>query len=371
MSRRLLRSSESTEAEQSRRQHLGDRVAQGRREAGLTQKQLGDWIGATLAQVVKLEDGRADPLPLLPRIAEAIGKQSEWFGVGSSEPGLTPSAELVGHATMDAEIIRLKTELRAAEHQLLERDRRIAELSAELQHLHAERDEARASPLVALSTRRNGPDRDDQEPELEPGGQTPLRPPEPLIDVLQPVGLSRSGRSSLRRSAIVFGAVAGLALAGAAGFLLLGRGQSGRVARAAPIAPPTTIAPEVNSTPRPTSPPAAQTVTVTAPALPPVQAAPSIRPPAETPVLVLNGNGVAGAAAGEALLVKRLRYPVTRVTDAPRQDYAHSVVMYRAGLRTEALRLARKLAVRVVERLHGLRPSALGRAELVVIIGRS
>lgn len=84
----------------------------------------------------------------------------------------------------------------------------------------------------------------------------------------------------------------------------------------------------------------------------------------------LNGNGVTGAAAREGGLVRQAGYPVTRVTNALRQDYPASFVMYRAGLRAEALKLARALGVKSISLAAGLKPSELGPAKLVIVTGR-
>ncbi|MCC6224738.1 MAG: LytR C-terminal domain-containing protein [Thermoleophilia bacterium] len=92
---------------------------------------------------------------------------------------------------------------------------------------------------------------------------------------------------------------------------------------------------------------------------------------AETAVLVLNGNGVSGAASAAAERVRGLRYPVTAVADASRRDFPRTIVMYRPGLRGEALRLARDLGLgagRAVP-LDGLRASQLGGAKLVLVVG--
>src|SRR2546430_2335167 len=56
-------------------------------------------------------------------------------------------------------------------------------------------------------------------------------------------------------------------------------------------------------------------------------------------VTVLNGNGVAGAAADTASRVRARGYKIRKVGNAPRSGYGRSVVMYRAGFRPEALRL--------------------------------
>ena len=55
--------------------------------------------------------------------------------------------------------------------------------------------------------------------------------------------------------------------------------------------------------------------------------------------------------------------------NARRQDYAATVIMYRAGFRAEGLRLARDLKVKVVGPLDGLAPSALMGGQLAIVIG--
>lgn len=86
-------------------------------------------------------------------------------------------------------------------------------------------------------------------------------------------------------------------------------------------------------------------------------------------VTVLNGNGVAGAAAAEASRVRARGYLIGEVGNAPRSGYGRSVVMYRGGRRGEALRLARDLGIRVVTPLDGLRPRDLLGAQLAVVVG--
>lgn len=90
-----------------------------------------------------------------------------------------------------------------------------------------------------------------------------------------------------------------------------------------------------------------------------------------TPVLVLNGNGVPGAASKAARTVKRLDYPVVRVTDASRKDFERTIVMYREGSRPAAVRLARDLDLpaKRAAPLDGLRAGDLMGAELVLVIG--
>lgn len=91
---------------------------------------------------------------------------------------------------------------------------------------------------------------------------------------------------------------------------------------------------------------------------------------AETSVLVLNGNGLTGAAGSEAARVKQLGYTVTRVGDAARMDYPASVVMYRPGFKPEGVRLARDLGIDVVGPLDGVRVRELRGAQAAVIVGR-
>ena len=86
-------------------------------------------------------------------------------------------------------------------------------------------------------------------------------------------------------------------------------------------------------------------------------------------VLVLNGNGVSGAAAAEAAKVERRGYRIRAVTNAPRMDFVRSVVMYRAGFAPEAERLARDLGIGMVGPLDGIRPGQLQGAHTVVVVG--
>jgi LytR cell envelope-related transcriptional attenuator len=92
-------------------------------------------------------------------------------------------------------------------------------------------------------------------------------------------------------------------------------------------------------------------------------------PRSATSVTVLNGNGLAGAAAAQASRVRARGYLVGEVGNAPRSGYGRSVVMYRAGRRPEAMRLARELQIRLVSPLDGLRPRDLLGAQLAVVVG--
>jgi len=88
-----------------------------------------------------------------------------------------------------------------------------------------------------------------------------------------------------------------------------------------------------------------------------------------TSVTVLNGSGLAGAAAAQASRVRARGYVVGEVGNAPRTGYGRTAVMYRTGRRPEALRLARDLHIGLVSPLDGLRPRDLLGAQLAVVVG--
>jgi hypothetical protein len=89
----------------------------------------------------------------------------------------------------------------------------------------------------------------------------------------------------------------------------------------------------------------------------------------DTTVMVLNGNGHAGAASAAAKRVRRFGYLIGTTGNAPRSDYATTVVMYRPGFRAEGLRLAHDLHVKVVGPLDGLSKRDLLGAHAAVILG--
>ena len=89
----------------------------------------------------------------------------------------------------------------------------------------------------------------------------------------------------------------------------------------------------------------------------------------ETGVLVLNGNGHAGAAATAAHKIAGLGYVVRRTGNATRQNYTTSVVMFRPGFRAEAARFAADLHLKAVAPLDGIPSSALYGAHLAIILG--
>jgi hypothetical protein len=98
-------------------------------------------------------------------------------------------------------------------------------------------------------------------------------------------------------------------------------------------------------------------------------ALPPLRPRAAISVLVLNGNGVSGAAGGEAagLLAHGYRHAIPE--DAPSLDYARSLVLFRPGWHREAARLARDARIAAVAPLDGRVTPEYARVPLVVILG--
>ena len=86
-------------------------------------------------------------------------------------------------------------------------------------------------------------------------------------------------------------------------------------------------------------------------------------------MLVLNGNGRAGAAAATAQRIRGLGYMIGGVGNASQTTYGRSVVMYRPGFRPEAVRLAHDARIPIVTPLDGLRRSQLQGAHVAVILG--
>jgi hypothetical protein len=104
-----------------------------------------------------------------------------------------------------------------------------------------------------------------------------------------------------------------------------------------------------------------------------VAAVPShpLRPRRTLSVLVLNGNGINGAAGAEAVDLQTIGYGTSRSEDAPRHDYARSMVLYVPGYVQEARRLGRDSGVRMVATLDGMRVSQLKGSKLVLVLGGS
>jgi hypothetical protein len=103
-------------------------------------------------------------------------------------------------------------------------------------------------------------------------------------------------------------------------------------------------------------------------AAPPATKKPAL-PRNQISVMVLNGNGQAGAAHAAADRVQAHGYRLGDVGNAP-AIMPHSVVMFRPGFAVEGQRLARDLHVRIARPLDGMRTSQLLGAHLVLILGR-
>jgi hypothetical protein len=88
----------------------------------------------------------------------------------------------------------------------------------------------------------------------------------------------------------------------------------------------------------------------------------------DTSVMVLNGNGVPGAAHETAARVRARGYSIGEIGNAKRTDFMRSVVMYRPGYRGEALRLARDFRIKIVGPLDGLRTRDLMGAHLALVV---
>ncbi len=85
-------------------------------------------------------------------------------------------------------------------------------------------------------------------------------------------------------------------------------------------------------------------------------------------MLVLNGNGIAGAAATGRLARARARV-LDLGTGNTARSYGRSVVMYRPGRRPEAKRLGADMGIRLVGPLDGITPRQLLGAQVVVVLG--
>jgi hypothetical protein len=94
-------------------------------------------------------------------------------------------------------------------------------------------------------------------------------------------------------------------------------------------------------------------------------------PRTKTRVVVLNGNGQAGAAGAEADAIRARGYKISAVGNAPRPSQGPTLVMYRPGYAAEGHRLARDTGIGVVSALDGLKTSSLHRAQLVIVLGSS
>jgi hypothetical protein len=94
-----------------------------------------------------------------------------------------------------------------------------------------------------------------------------------------------------------------------------------------------------------------------------------LRPRAHVRVLVLNANGVQGAAHSEAARLQGLGYVIGGAANAPSHHYARSMVMFFPGYLKEARRLAHETGIKLVAPVDGLRPTTLNASRLVVLLG--
>jgi hypothetical protein len=93
-----------------------------------------------------------------------------------------------------------------------------------------------------------------------------------------------------------------------------------------------------------------------------------LRPRSRVSVLVLNGNGVSGAAGAEATQVLAHGYRHAVPADAARA-YAQSVVLFRPGWQREAERLARDAGIGAVTPLDVRLPRSDSGYQVVLILG--
>jgi hypothetical protein len=94
-----------------------------------------------------------------------------------------------------------------------------------------------------------------------------------------------------------------------------------------------------------------------------------LRPRDRVSVLVLNGNGVQGAASSTATRLRDTGYRIGAAQNAQRHDYAQSMVMYVPGWVKEARRLAREVGVKLVAPVDGVVPGRLKGSQVVLILG--
>jgi hypothetical protein len=86
-------------------------------------------------------------------------------------------------------------------------------------------------------------------------------------------------------------------------------------------------------------------------------------------IMVFNGNGLNGAAGTAAGRLHRLGYRIAGTANARHQNYATSVVMYRPGFRSDGMKLARAIGVKVVGPLDGIPARALHGGQIALIVG--
>ena len=89
---------------------------------------------------------------------------------------------------------------------------------------------------------------------------------------------------------------------------------------------------------------------------------------AQPKVLILNANGITGAAAPEASRTRARGYKVSGTGNAP-LTLGRSVVLYRPGHEPEGKRLARDEGIPIVGPLDGITPRQLHGAQVVIVLG--
>ena len=89
---------------------------------------------------------------------------------------------------------------------------------------------------------------------------------------------------------------------------------------------------------------------------------------AQTKVLVLNANGITGAAASEAFRARTRGYKISGTGNTP-LTLGQSVVLYRPGHEPEGKRLARDEGIPIVGPLDGIKPRQLHGAQVVIVLG--
>jgi LytR cell envelope-related transcriptional attenuator len=98
-------------------------------------------------------------------------------------------------------------------------------------------------------------------------------------------------------------------------------------------------------------------------------AATRLQPRGSVSVLVLNGNGVDGAAGALASRLLARGYRHAAASDAPGHAYARSLVLFRPGWEGAARRLAHDARVGGVAPLDGRVAPAYARDQLIVVLG--
>jgi PAS domain S-box-containing protein len=105
---------------------IGARIAQARKQAGLTQKFLADAVGVTRRSIQGYEAGTVVPYKHLDRFGEILDRAPSWFLNGDQVGAVTPKPVAELRAALHEELIAVFAELGASSEQL-----RRAELAVE------------------------------------------------------------------------------------------------------------------------------------------------------------------------------------------------------------------------------------------------